>query len=193
MKGRRQLWSPLQKKTLTRSSTERRTYLSSSMLLYFRVGWITHSGVVIVKLSLPSILFLLSPLPTSFFALYPFLTRRPSLIVAEVDADSERELGDRFNIEGFPTLKFFPAGASDKPEDYDGDRTAEALVSWVNDRLGTLCSPHSPPRHPRHCEEACLRSAGAHAVQLRRAREELRQNRLREVLRAGTPVSPFLS
>ena len=108
------------------------------MLLYFRVGWITHSGVVIVKLSLPSILFLLSPLPTSFLALHPFLTRRPSLIVAEVDADSERELGDRFNIEGFPTLKFFPAGAADKPEDYDGDRTVEALVAWVNDRLGTL-------------------------------------------------------
>ena len=72
------------------------------------------------------------------FHFYLSLNRRPSLIVAEVDADSERELGDRFNSEGFPTLKFFPAGAADKPEDYDGDRTVEALVSWVNDRLGTL-------------------------------------------------------
>jgi protein disulfide-isomerase A6 len=33
-----------------------------------------------------------------------------------VDADSERDLGSRFGIQGFPTLKFFPKGHTEPEE-----------------------------------------------------------------------------
>lgn len=39
------------------------------------------------------------------------------VIIAKVDADAEKELGSRFGIQGFPTLKFFPKGSKD-PEEY---------------------------------------------------------------------------
>ena len=37
-------------------------------------------------------------------------------MIAKVDADSEKALGNRFGIRGFPTLKFFPRGSTDPEE-----------------------------------------------------------------------------
>ena len=34
-------------------------------------------------------------------------TRDPPLSIAKVDATENKELGERFGIKGFPTLKFF--------------------------------------------------------------------------------------
>lgn len=53
-----------------------------------------------------------------------------------MNADEDRELGDRFQISGYPTLKFFPAGAANEPEDYEGGRTAMDLVRYTNEKLG---------------------------------------------------------
>ena len=39
-----------------------------------------------------------------------------SVVIAKVDADSERDLGSRFGVRGFPTLKFFPKGSTDPEE-----------------------------------------------------------------------------
>jgi hypothetical protein len=44
----------------------------------------------------------------------------------QVDADAHRELGEKFGVQGFPTIKWFPAGEAAKPEDYSGGRTAGA-------------------------------------------------------------------
>jgi protein disulfide-isomerase A6 len=41
------------------------------------------------------------------------------VVVAAVDADKHRELGSRFEVSGFPTLKYFPAGST-TPEAYSG-------------------------------------------------------------------------
>jgi protein disulfide-isomerase A6 len=30
------------------------------------------------------------------------------VVIAKVDADKERDLGERFEVKGFPTLKWFP-------------------------------------------------------------------------------------
>lgn len=65
---------------------------------------------------------------------------RDNLIVAEVNADAEKELGQRFEIKGYPTLKFFPAGESQEPVLFKGERTAAGLVEWVNEKLGILKS-----------------------------------------------------
>lgn len=65
---------------------------------------------------------------------------RESVIIAEVNADEDRVLGDRFGIQGFPTLKFFPAGSTE-PEDYEGGRTAADLVRYMNEKAGIPSIP----------------------------------------------------
>jgi len=39
-----------------------------------------------------------------------------SVLIAKVDADKEKELGSRFGVRGFPTLKFFPKGSTEPEE-----------------------------------------------------------------------------
>ena len=36
-------------------------------------------------------------------------------------------------VQGFPTIKLFPAGAKDKPIEYQGDRTIEDLAKFVKE------------------------------------------------------------
>lgn len=50
--------------------------------------------------------------------------RDPPLSIAKVDATENKELGERFGIKGFPTLKFFKGG---NPGDYEGGRTKDAM------------------------------------------------------------------
>ena len=59
------------------------------------------------------------------------------VILAKVNADDERELGEKYGVTGFPTIKWFPKGKTD-PKDalpYNGERTAEAMEAWIVDRL----------------------------------------------------------
>jgi len=57
-------------------------------------------------------------------------------IIAAVDADMHRDLGSKFGVTGFPTLKYFPAG-SQTPEAYSGGRTAKDIASFINGKAGT--------------------------------------------------------
>mmetsp|Transcript_15727 Transcript_15727/g.30388 ORF Transcript_15727/g.30388 Transcript_15727/m.30388 type:complete len:476 (+) Transcript_15727:164-1591(+) len=56
------------------------------------------------------------------------------VVIANVDATANEGLAQRFGIQGFPTIKFFPPGLSSKTdesaEDYQYERSAEAIVSW---------------------------------------------------------------
>lgn len=53
--------------------------------------------------------------------------------LAKVDATEETSLSERFEVRGYPTLKFFRNG---KPSDYKGGRTSEEIVSWLHKRTG---------------------------------------------------------
>lgn len=55
--------------------------------------------------------------------------------IAKVDADAERDLGKRYGVQGFPTLKWFD-GKSDKPVDYDGGRDLESLTKFISEKTG---------------------------------------------------------
>ncbi|KAL2263656.1 hypothetical protein VTK26DRAFT_5818 [Humicola hyalothermophila] len=55
--------------------------------------------------------------------------------IAKVDADAERDLGKRFGVQGFPTLKFFD-GKSDKPTEYNGGRDLESLSNFITEKTG---------------------------------------------------------
>jgi protein disulfide-isomerase A6 len=60
---------------------------------------------------------------------------RDEILIATVDATESKQLGERFGITGFPTIKFFPKGST-TAQDYDGGRTADTIVSWVNKKIG---------------------------------------------------------
>ncbi|KAK7403300.1 Protein disulfide-isomerase erp38 [Neonectria punicea] len=55
--------------------------------------------------------------------------------IAKVDADAHRELGTRFGVQGFPTLKWFD-GKSNKPQDYKSGRDLESLTNFIKDHAG---------------------------------------------------------
>ncbi len=63
--------------------------------------------------------------------------------IGAVDADKERELGGRYGIQGFPTVKFFGENKQ-SPIDYNSARTAQAVIDFmfeksksiINSRLG---------------------------------------------------------
>jgi len=57
------------------------------------------------------------------------------VVIAKVDCDKHKDLGQRFGVRGYPTLKFFPKG-SKTPEDYSGGREAQDIVDFVNNKVG---------------------------------------------------------
>jgi protein disulfide-isomerase A6 len=60
---------------------------------------------------------------------------KDKVTIAKVDADAEKDLGKRFGIQGFPTLKWFD-GKSDKPEDYNSGRDLESLTAFISEKTG---------------------------------------------------------
>jgi hypothetical protein len=54
----------------------------------------------------------------------------------QVDASEHRDLGSRFDVSGFPTLKFFKKGAKDA-EAYEAGREVADFVTFLNDKAGT--------------------------------------------------------
>eukprot|EP00906_Rhabdomonas_costata_P021362 RCo031020 len=58
--------------------------------------------------------------------------RGKKVVLAKVDATEESELGTRFDIKGYPTVKLFRDGV---PFDYPGERTAEGIATYLNRQL----------------------------------------------------------
>jgi protein disulfide-isomerase A1 len=63
------------------------------------------------------------------------LEQDPPIRIAKVDATAQTKAGERFGIQGFPTLKFFK-GDVDAVKDYDGGRTSEEIQKWVLKKSG---------------------------------------------------------
>jgi protein disulfide-isomerase A1 len=61
-------------------------------------------------------------------------TSTPPVSLAKVDATSEAQLAEEYQIRGYPTLKFFTE--SGKVIDYTGGRTAESIVAWTMKKVG---------------------------------------------------------
>jgi len=70
------------------------------------------------------------------------------VIVAKVDATAN-DVPDE--IQGFPTIKLFPAGKKDSPVDYQGSRTVEDLANFIRDSGSHKVDAYVPP--PPEAEE----------------------------------------
>jgi protein disulfide-isomerase A6 len=62
--------------------------------------------------------------------------KEDKVVIAKVNADDHKDLGSKFGVSGFPTLKFFPKGSTDA-DDYNGGRSEEDLVKFINEKAGT--------------------------------------------------------
>jgi len=62
---------------------------------------------------------------------------KSDVVIAKVDADAHKDLGSRFDVHGFPTLKFFPKGQPNNPVAYEGGRSVEDIVGYINKQAGT--------------------------------------------------------
>jgi protein disulfide-isomerase A6 len=60
-------------------------------------------------------------------------------VVANVDADAalNKDLAKKYDVSSFPTIKFFSKDMKDEPEQYDGPRSEEGFVSFLNEKCGT--------------------------------------------------------
>ena len=62
-------------------------------------------------------------------------TRDPPIPLAKVDATAEAKLAERFEIQGYPTIKFFING---EPIDYNGGRTDLEIIIWIDKKTGPI-------------------------------------------------------
>ena len=57
------------------------------------------------------------------------------VVIANLDADKYRDLAEKYDVSGFPTLKFFPKG-NKAGEDYGGGRDLDDFVAFINEKSG---------------------------------------------------------
>ncbi|PKI82346.1 protein disulfide-isomerase [Malassezia vespertilionis] len=74
-----------------------------------------------------------------------FASKSNKVVIGKVDADSNRELGSRAGVKGFPTILFYPAQSTD-PVEYRGARTAEAIADFVTQqsKVRSKMAPSEP-------------------------------------------------
>ena len=71
--------------------------------------------------------------------------------IVAVDATENRATAEAYGVKGYPTLKWFPAGANKEAVDYAAGRDLDSFVEFINEHAGT--SRYVAPAHVQrnHC------------------------------------------
>jgi len=60
----------------------------------------------------------------------------PEIKLCKVNAEDETDLAERYNIAGFPTIKFLIKG-TEEPIEYNGGRTASEIIAWLKKKTSS--------------------------------------------------------
>ena len=65
-----------------------------------------------------------------------------NVLIADVDCtdDYNKELCEKYGVEGYPTLKSFVSGGDPLGENYEGERNFDALKKHASENLSPRCS-----------------------------------------------------
>jgi protein disulfide-isomerase A1 len=94
---------------------------------------ITTYKYLLVKFYAPNCIHCKNLAPEYIKAAQTLRNNDPEVYLAKVDATKNKNLGNRFNIQGFPTLKLFMNGT---PIEYDGGRKECDIVNWMVKKTG---------------------------------------------------------
>ncbi|EST07751.1 Thioredoxin domain protein [Kalmanozyma brasiliensis GHG001] len=73
-----------------------------------------------------------------------FAQQKDTVLIAKVDADKNKQLGQKADIKGFPTLKWYPAGST-VPEEFNSGRDLESIAKLVTEKSGKKSTIKPPP------------------------------------------------
>lgn len=62
------------------------------------------------------------------------------VVIAKLDATAHPKAAKRYGVQGYPTLKYFPAGVVD-PIDYNSGRDEDSFIKFINEQAGTFRLP----------------------------------------------------
>ena len=62
------------------------------------------------------------------------LTDKYPEIVTEVNCDEEKEMAKDHNIEGYPTIKYYPSGMDGSSIDYEGSRDYKSIERFLKEQ-----------------------------------------------------------
>eukprot|EP00756_Hemistasia_phaeocysticola_P035483 Hpha_TRINITY_DN16588_c1_g2::TRINITY_DN16588_c1_g2_i1::g.133890::m.133890/K09530/DNAJC10; DnaJ homolog subfamily C member 10 len=68
--------------------------------------------------------------------------RKVKITIGSVNCDAHKWLCQQNGIEGYPTMRFHPEGGGHS--DFQGDRTAEKLLAWGREQIGSRVIPLGP-------------------------------------------------
>jgi len=111
----------------------------------------------------------LAPKYEELAALYATDEFKDKVVVAKVDA-TVNDLP--LDIQGFPTIKLFPAGSKSSPVDYAGSRTVEDLANFIRDNGKYKADAYVAPPAEETAKEAEPEKAEEAAEKAEEAKEE---------------------
>jgi len=82
------------------------------------------------------------------------LAEKSEIKLAKLDATVHKKAAEKFEVRGYPTLKFFKSGAA---KEYGGGRQSADIVNWLKKKTG-------PPTTPLSGEEAFNKAKEANEV-----------------------------
>lgn len=78
-----------------------------------------------------------------FFSIQAATELKGKVKVGALDATAHPGKAQEYGVQGYPTIKFFPGGKkrSGDAENYDGGRTADAIVAWAMEKAESSMPP----------------------------------------------------